>query len=150
MAPDGGQQAIDGSSAHGEDALADLGVEVEVAVPLQGCDQAGQEGLQAFTTDAVGGFPEDDQGLSHRLVVGAPGHDGGVGSEGAIRGEQPDGVLAVAASDGDELVEDLALVVLGGSLIPLPQHFEQLVLGLLADLLRHGLPPELGNILLRQ
>ena len=84
---------------------------------------------------------------AHRLVVGAPSHDGAVGSEGAVGGEQSDGVLAVAAGDGDELVEDLALVGLGGLLVTLTQHLEQLALGLLADLCPAScLPPVVGNI----
>ena len=77
VAPNRRQQTIDGGSADGEDALANLGVEVEVTVPLQSCDQARQDRLEAFATDAVGGFPEDDQRLPHRLIVGAPRHDRG-------------------------------------------------------------------------
>lgn len=135
---------------HGEDALANLGVKAKVAVSLQSGDQARQDGLEAFATDSVGGFPEDDQRLSHRLIVGAPSHDRSSGSERCVGGKQSDGVLAVAASDGDELIKDLALVMLGGLLITLTQQLKQFALALLADLFRHRMPPVFGNLPVRQ
>jgi hypothetical protein len=57
--------------------------------------------------------------LPHRLVVSAPNHDRGRGNERIVGGKQSDGVLAVAASVGDELIKDLTLVRLGSLLITL-------------------------------
>ena len=104
--------------------------------------QAGQDGLEAFATDAVGGFPEDDQCFAHRLVVGPPSHDWVRRRAVNAAVEQSDGVLAMAAGHGDELVEDLALILLGGLLIALTQRLEEFALRLLADLVVHRLPPE--------
>ena len=151
LASDGCQQAVDGGSTHDEDALSNNSVQVEMPVPLQGGDETRQDRLETFATDAVRCFPQDDEGLAHRLVIGTPSHGEHVGSEGIVGGEQSDGMLAMAASHSDELVEDLGLVVLGGLLVTLTQQFEQLAPGLLADLLVcHCVPPMFGNILLRQ
>lgn len=111
-------------------------------VPFQRRDEAGKDGLQTLAADAVGGFPQDDQGLPNGLVVGAASHDGSFDRNDRISGEQSDGVLAVAAGHRDELVEDLALVLLGGRSVALAQQVEQFALRLLADLRSgHGLPP---------
>src|SRR5262249_36609552 len=58
--------------------------------------------------------------------------------------------LAAAAGDGDELVQDLALVVLVGSEAARTQYLEQFVLGLFAELGGHRLPPVFGNMPMRQ
>ena len=56
-----------------------------MAVPLQGGDQAGQDRLETLATDSVRGFPQDDQGFPHRLVVGPPSDHSGSGFGETVR-----------------------------------------------------------------
>ncbi len=74
--------------------------------------QTGQERNQSFGADAVGGLPDGDQGLLDILgVLAGLGLSGdsvpfGLGRLGIVVFEQIDGVLAMVAGRGGELVED--------------------------------------------
>ena len=71
-AADRREQPVDGRRTGREEALTDIRVERQMAVPLHGRDQAGQDGLEAFATDAIRGLPEDDEGLADRLRIDPP------------------------------------------------------------------------------
>jgi len=73
-----------------------------MAVVFEGDNEAGQDGPQSLAAYPIGGD-----------------------SSGAVAAEQPDGVLAVASSHGDELVQDLGLLRLGRLLIALTQRFKK-------------------------
>ena len=111
-AADRRQQPVDGRRTGREEELTDLRVERQMAVPLHGRDQAGQDGFEAFATDAIRGFPEDDEGLADRLGVDRPAEPGCLGHDGIDSREQADRMLAMTAGDGDELIEDLGFVEL--------------------------------------
>src|SRR5262249_14767968 len=117
-APNRDQQSVDGRRADREEALADHGVQVQMAVLFQGRDETGQDRLEALATDPIRGLPQNDEGFTHRLVVGPPSNGGG-GRRRTSVGEQPDGMLAMAAGHGDEFVQDLRLLRLGSALIAL-------------------------------
>ncbi len=59
-------------------------------------------------------------------------------------------MFAMTPSHGYELVQDFGLLLLGGVLIALVQRSENFVFRKLADRLVHRVPPEFGNIHLRQ
>ncbi len=101
---------------HLEDALPDHRIEVEVPVPLQGGDQAGQDRLEAAAANAIGGFPAGDRRLyaAPRRRHAAPGRGC------RERGDRPSAASSRMAclrrrpATGDGLVEeDLALAGLG-------------------------------------
>ena len=75
----------------------------------------GQRHLQPFAADPVSSFPDHDHRLSDRLVVdpSALFHRLLLLSVVAGLPQQPDAILAMVAGHRDELVEDLALVLLG-------------------------------------
>jgi hypothetical protein len=54
--------------------------------------------------------------------------------------EQADGVLAMAADHGDELIQDFALLRLGSVLVALAQRFEEFDSRRLADRVVHHMP----------
>ncbi len=117
---------------------------------LQGRDQVGQHRLEALATDPIRSLPADDEGFADRLIISPPGNGGcgrrcEVGSSG-----QPNRVLAMTAGHGDELVQDFGLLRLGGLLVALAQGFEEFGSCRLADCVVHRVPPEVGNIPLRQ
>jgi hypothetical protein len=62
----------------------------------------------------------------------------------------PDRVLPMTPGHRDELVKDLGLLLLGRLLVALTQRPEHLRSRLPADRVVHRVPPEVGNILLRQ
>ena len=83
--------------------------------------QMGQRGLQALAANAVGGLPGQDHRLTHHLVVDAPALDHWqfLPSVAGLS-QQPDAVLAVVAGNGDEFIEDPALVLLGRLAVAVP------------------------------
>src|SRR5262249_37014470 len=126
------------------------GIEDQLAVLFRCLAGTGPGRLRPFAADPVGGPPQDDKGLPHRLVVGPPIRRRGGGRGQAGTGEQPGGVLAGAASHGDKPVEDLGLLRLGGRLGALAPGLHEVGSRLPADGGGHGVPPEGGNIRLRQ
>jgi hypothetical protein len=150
VAPRRPEQAVDRRGADGEELFPDSGVKGQMAMAFQGLDEAGQNGLKSFAADAVGGSPEDEEGLADGLAVGAPVERhwlrrmvGGVA-------KQSDGMLAMATGYGHELVEDLRSLGLGGSRVTLAQGAEEFGPRCLAHGGWHRVPPRVGNILLRQ
>jgi hypothetical protein len=79
-------------------------------MPLHGRDQPGEDGLEAFATDPIGGLPKDDERLADRLGIDRPADPGFLGNDGIDRGEEADRMLAVTAGDVDEFIENLGLV----------------------------------------
>lgn len=144
------EQAVDRRSANGEELLADGGIEGQMAVPFQGLDEAGQDGLEPLAADAVGGLPQDDKGLSDGLTVCAAVDRRGLRRVADGGAEESNGVLAMVASDGHELVEGFGLLGLGGAQVALAQRIEEFGPRLPAHGGWHRRPPRVGNILLRQ
>lgn len=90
--------------------LPDIWVEREMTMPFHGRDQPGEDGVEAFATDAIGGLPEDDERLADGLGIDRPADPGFLGNDGIGRGEKADRMLAVTAGDVDEIIEDLGLI----------------------------------------
>jgi len=104
-----GQHPINGGGADRQDLVLDDRVEVEMAMSFHGVDQHRDQSLQPLAAHTVGRLPQHDQRLLRGLVVGTVAIlllD--IGCALAIQG--PDGVLAVAARQRYELVENLLLV----------------------------------------
>jgi hypothetical protein len=110
--PDRREQPVDGRRAGREEELTDIGVEREMAVPLHGRDQTGEDGFKAFATDPIGGLPEDDERLLDRLGIDRPADPWCLGHDGIDSGKEADRMLAVTAGDSDEFIENLGFVEL--------------------------------------
>ena len=109
-AADRREQPVDGRRAGREEELTDIRVERQMAVPLHGRDQAGEDRFEAFATDPIGGLPEDDERLADRLGVDRPAEPGCLGHDGIDSGEESDRMLAMTAGDVDEFIEDLGFI----------------------------------------
>ena len=109
-APDRRQQPVDGRRTGREEELTDIRVERQMAVPLHGRDQPGEDRFEAFATDAIRGLPEDDERLADRLRIDRPAEPGCLGHDGIDSGEEADRMLAVTAGDVDEFIENLGFV----------------------------------------
>ena len=90
--------------------MTDVRVERQMAVPLHGRDQTGEDRFEAFATDAIRGLPEDDERFADRLRVDPPTEPGCIGHDGIDAREQADRMLAVTAGDVDELIENLGFL----------------------------------------
>jgi hypothetical protein len=121
-----------------------------MAVAFHRRDQIGQDRSEAFPTDAIGGLPEDDERLADRVRVDPPRRGGRLVDDGIDRGEDSNCVLAMAAGDGNEFIQDFCLLGFRCMCIAFMEDFEEFVLGLLADLGMHAVAPEVGNIRVRQ
>ena len=76
---------------------------------------------QAFSADPVSCFPDYDHRLSHRLIINAPAsYRTRCIFTAAELSQQPDAVLAVVSSYGNELIKDPALVLLGALSVTVP------------------------------
>ena len=89
---------------------------------FHGIHQVRHRRLQAFPTDTVSSFPDHDHSFSDGRIVDA------LASCRSRRvliivklAEQPDAVLAVASGNRNELVQDPALVLLGGAPVTVSQ-----------------------------
>ncbi len=105
-ATDRRQQPVDGRRAGREEELADIRVERQMAVPLHGRGQPGEDRFEAFATDAISGLPEDDERFADRLRVDRPAEPGCLGQNGIDSREEADRMLAVTASNVDEFIEN--------------------------------------------
>ena len=112
--PYGLQQPVQGRCTSGQQPLPHLRVQVQMAVSFHGLHQVRQRRFQTFPADAVRCLPGQDHRLTDRLVVDAPPPDYSNFLAGVFRlGQQPDAVLAMVTRNGDELIEDPALVLSG-------------------------------------
>ncbi len=109
-AADRRQESVDGRRTGREEEVMDGRVERQIAMPLQGRDQAGQDHLEALPADAIRGLPEDDECFTDRLRIDPPTGLRRVGREAIDSGEQPDRVLAMAAGNVHELIQDLRFI----------------------------------------
>jgi hypothetical protein len=103
-------------------ALPDGGIEGQMAMLLQRGDEAGQYRLEALAADPVRGFPQDDEGCSHRLTVDPSSNHGSAPYGGTGASQQTDGVLAMTPGYGDELVQYFGFVHLGSLQVTLPKR----------------------------
>ncbi len=79
--------------------------ERQMAVAFEYRDQLGQEGDEAFGTDAIGGRPGDDERVLHRATVEALARSQQRRRRENGMGKEPDSVLARIAGDSNELIE---------------------------------------------
>jgi len=84
--------------------------EVEVSMPFQGFDQSGQEEDLPFGADLVGICPCQERGLLELWSV----VEWSLALEGVLHlrriAEEPNGIFASIASDGDERIEQEGLL----------------------------------------
>src|SRR5580658_4582917 len=109
-------------------------------MPLERRQQHRDHHLEPLRADPVRGLPKHDQRLEHRRPIDATGPPAPRGRR-RCRAQQPDRVLAVIASDRDELVEDLALLWPTAGPISLPDRPQQLRTRRHTDTPRHTWPP---------
>ena len=128
-----------------------------MVVALEGSHEIGKYRLQPLTADPIRRFPQNDECLGYGFIVNAPATaHGRLGVHGCALSwrrattEQTDRVFAVVPADGDELIQDTALLLLRRNTVPASKSRQQLCLGLLADPNSHCVPPGFGNITLRQ
>ena len=131
------QQPIEGRRTGGQHARPDCHVQREVAVTLQSRHEQRKERLEPFPADPVGGLPQDDERLTHGLIVDRKARPPARPPGDRRRIEQSDDVLAVVARDRDKLIEDAEFLVLQASPVPFPNRLQQIVLGFCADLPCH-------------
>jgi hypothetical protein len=81
-----------------------------MAVLFHGRDQTGQDGLETFPADPVRGFPEDDECFADRLHIDPPPGGECIVNKRAASGEQSNGMLARAAGEGNEYIQDSRLI----------------------------------------
>jgi hypothetical protein len=74
--PHGTQQAVDRGGADGQDLLPHAGVKMQMIMLFHGCDQHRKQRLQAFTTESVGGFPQQRQCILYRFLINASAKPG--------------------------------------------------------------------------
>ena len=118
------------------------GSKIEVAMAFHRIDQHRDQRLQPLAADPIGGLPQHRQRLPNRLVVqtvACPRF-----RPGGLLSQHPDGVLAVVAGQGHELIEDLDLVHRRRAAVARSQRFDQLLACCHADSPRHVvlLPPD--------
>ncbi|HMB02521.1 MAG TPA: hypothetical protein VKP69_02140 [Isosphaeraceae bacterium] len=104
------QESIDGCRTGREQELPDGRIERQMAVPFHGGDQTGQDGPGTFPTDPVGCFPENDECFTDRLGIDPPPGVGCIVDEGAGSSEQSNGMLAMAAGEGNEFIQDFRFI----------------------------------------
>jgi len=138
--PCSGQHAVDGRRADLQNLGLDDRVKIEVPVPLHGIDQHRDQRLQALAADPIGSFPQDRQGLGHRLVVNAVAQ-AHVDCWAELSAKYADRVLAVVAGESHEFVEDLDPITERRAAISQSQCLDQLLACGHADLPRHVAPP---------
>ena len=103
---------------------------------LERREQDGEQRLQSLPTNAIRGLPQNDQRLAYGLVVQAPPTATFDARLSGASVEHPNGVLAMVASEGDELIQDPTLLVHCARPIPPGDCVNQLLLRLCTDL-RH-------------
>jgi len=120
----GGEQAVDRARRHGEELLALLVAEFELAVALEGRDGGFHGGREALAADPAEGRPDlgerDEQLAPVGRSAAAPPHPPGRLPTGP-GAQQARRVAAVVAGEGAELVEHQAPLLLGGPAVA-PRH----------------------------
>ncbi len=84
-----------------------------MAVAFHRRDQTGQDRFEAFPTDAIGSLPDNDERVADRLRRDLLGRDRSIVAERAGSGEQPNGLLAMAAGEGNEFIQYSCFITLG-------------------------------------
>ncbi|GAC1613419.1 MAG: hypothetical protein NVS4B3_28120 [Gemmatimonadaceae bacterium] len=107
----GAEDAVGGRGAQGEELIAHRVGERQMTMPFEHRDQFRQEGHEALGTNAIGGRPGDDQCILHGGGIESLTRSGQWQGYGNGMREEPDGVLAGIAGDGDKLVEDDGLLL---------------------------------------
>ena len=128
--PNGCQEPIDGRGAHVEKQSTNIGIEVQVAVPLHRFEQRRNSHLQSLPTDPVSGFPKDRERLYYGLFVNTRPLN--LLIRVLIRGwfsQRSDRMFPVEPCYFDELVEDLSLLGMRGGVIPRRDRLNQFFSG---------------------
>ena len=115
--PVAAQQPVDGGRAHLQEQPPDLGAHLQLLVPLQGGQQAGDRRRQQLAAHPVTHFPEAHQRRRHRRPV-APGPPAPHHSRPQAVPEQADGGLPVQAGGLAKLVQNLRLLSFPGCPVP--------------------------------
>src|SRR5688572_2254616 len=111
-----------------------------MTMPLERWDEFGEEGRQALGTDFVCRRPRAGQGLLHDRAVVWRSRSSDRRWRTDWAEEQANGVLALVARDGDELVEDDRPLAVPGGSIPRCDLDQQLALGAEAHRRPHSSP----------
>ena len=88
-----------------EKVLADDGIQPQMAVLFQRRYQSWQNRLETLAANAVGCFPEHDEGFPHGFILDPSSNGRSIGSDGAFAAKQSNRMLAVTAGHGHELVQ---------------------------------------------
>jgi hypothetical protein len=100
--------------------------ESEVTVPLERFDEPGQRRLEPLAAKAVGGLPKGHERLADLVVVATRSRRTPPRLS-RLRGcEHAEGVLAVVARQGDELLHDAPLVSARRGVVPRADGVNQL------------------------
>ena len=120
------QGTVNRGRGDGQELLAYLPVQPQVAVTFQRLHQKRKQGLEALPAHAVRGFPQDHKCLGHGLTVQAAAPASSP-QPGYVSVENTDGMLAVIPGESDELVREVPLLSHRASLLPLGHRGYQLL-----------------------
>jgi hypothetical protein len=98
-ATDWRQQPVDGRWTGREQELTDIRFERQMAVPLPGRDQPGEDGFEAFATDAIRSLPEHDERTTDRLRIDPPTGLGYAGQNADDGREEADRMFSVTGTE---------------------------------------------------
>src|SRR5262249_32646199 len=103
-AADRRQEPVNGRRTDREEELTDGRVERQMAVPFHRRDQGGQDRFEPFPTDAIRGFPEDDERFADRFGIDLAGGPACIVADRLNSREQSNGVFTMAACDCNEYI----------------------------------------------
>jgi hypothetical protein len=107
-------------------------------VTLKRRDEQRNERLEPFPADPVGGLPQQDERLTHGLVIDWQTRTPARPAGDRRCPEQSDDVLAVVARHRDKFIEDTEFLFLQAASIPLSNRLQQILPGFCAELVCHG------------
>lgn len=119
----GGEQAPQRRRAELADELVDLRRRRQLALAGQAIQQFRNERMETMRADISGGLPQGFDGRRHcRAIDPWPPGARARGRRPGRPSQQPNGRLAVEAGNGDDLIQERALLGAGGHQVPLPLH----------------------------
>ena len=106
-------------------------------VAFEGREKHWHQCLKPLAADAIGGLPQNDENLAHRLVVEAQSRGSHRHGRRRVVVQDPDRVFAVVSGDRNELVQDPQLVFSRCLPVSLADRSHQLSTSIHADSLGH-------------